>query len=139
MQSCLLPAQLENAYVRLRQEVHKAAGGKAPPIPVTVRQLEAMVRLSESLAKMGLQTTATVVHVEEALRQKKANGSKEDELASQSAQPDRAGVVEQIFIRPATPRWATKQNCPHHEAPPFPPPPVIGGEGGAASHWRGGS
>ena len=59
---------LENEYVRIRQEVHKNADGGVPPIPITVRQLEAIVRLSEALAKMGLQTTASEVHVQEALR-----------------------------------------------------------------------
>ncbi|RVE55315.1 hypothetical protein evm_000213 [Chilo suppressalis] len=37
-------------------------------IPITVRQLEAIVRISESLAKMQLQPFATEAHVTEALR-----------------------------------------------------------------------
>ncbi len=37
-------------------------------IPITVRQLEAIIRMSESLAKMRLQDEATDVHVEESLR-----------------------------------------------------------------------
>lgn len=37
-------------------------------IPITVRQLEAVIRISESLAKMQLQPFATEVHVDEALR-----------------------------------------------------------------------
>ena len=37
-------------------------------IPITVRQLEALVRLSESLAKMRLSAEATVADVEEAIR-----------------------------------------------------------------------
>ena len=40
----------------------------AQVVPITVRQLEALVRLSESLAKMRLSAEATVADVEEALR-----------------------------------------------------------------------
>ncbi len=61
---------LENEYVRIRAEMRdraRASGG-APAVPITVRQLEAIVRLSESLAKMCLHPVATEVHVAEALR-----------------------------------------------------------------------
>ncbi|KAJ2702731.1 minichromosome maintenance protein 5 [Coemansia sp. IMI 209128] len=37
-------------------------------IPITVRQLEAVVRITESLAKMTLSPVATVEHVDEAIR-----------------------------------------------------------------------
>jgi DNA replication licensing factor MCM5 len=37
-------------------------------IPITIRQLEAIVRISESLAKMSLSPFATVEHVDEAMR-----------------------------------------------------------------------
>ena len=37
-------------------------------VPITVRQLEAVIRISESLAKMKLQAFATETHVDEALR-----------------------------------------------------------------------
>ncbi len=37
-------------------------------IPITVRQLEAIVRISESLAKMSLARLATPDHVQEAIR-----------------------------------------------------------------------
>lgn len=42
--------------------------GEAQTVPITTRQLEAIVRLSEALAKMRLSAEATVVDVEEALR-----------------------------------------------------------------------
>ena len=60
---------LEDSYVKYRGEVRerKRAGGHAA-VPITVRQLEAIVRISESLAKMCLQTTVTEEHVQEALR-----------------------------------------------------------------------
>ncbi|KAI8608925.1 MCM2/3/5 family-domain-containing protein [Chytriomyces sp. MP71] len=37
-------------------------------IPITIRQLEAIIRISESLAKLSLSTTATEQHVNEAIR-----------------------------------------------------------------------
>merc|ERR1712181_99003 len=43
-------------------------GEKRLAIPITVRQLEAVVRISESLAKMELQPFATDAHVDEAIR-----------------------------------------------------------------------
>jgi DNA replication licensing factor MCM5 len=61
---------LENEYVRIRSEMRdrSRSSGGAPAVPITVRQLEAIVRLSESLAKMCLQPVASEVHVAEALR-----------------------------------------------------------------------
>ena len=61
---------LENEYVRIRAEMRdrSRASGGAPAVPITVRQLEAIVRLSESLAKACLQPVASEVHVAEALR-----------------------------------------------------------------------
>uniref|UniRef100_F1KU39 DNA replication licensing factor MCM5 n=1 Tax=Ascaris suum TaxID=6253 RepID=F1KU39_ASCSU len=64
--------KLVHNYVRLRNppidneqkqmRLHRSA------IPVTVRQLEAIVRMSESIAKMELQPFASEKHVDEALR-----------------------------------------------------------------------
>jgi DNA replication licensing factor MCM5 len=53
---------LRDQYVNMRHAVHGSA------IPITVRQLEALVRLSEALARMELKTTATMEHVQEAIR-----------------------------------------------------------------------
>lgn len=67
---------LQDFYVGVRDDVRRssassaAGGGDAneTPIPVTVRQLEALVRISESLAKMRLQNEAVAAHVREAIR-----------------------------------------------------------------------
>lgn len=62
--------KLKDMYVLMRRG-HKDAeddGEKKLSIPITVRQLEAVVRISESLAKMELKPFATASHVEEALR-----------------------------------------------------------------------
>lgn len=62
--------KLRNRYVIMRngsreleQEHHKKSA-----IPITVRQLEAIIRISESLAKMQLQPFVSEQHVDEALR-----------------------------------------------------------------------
>merc|ERR1711963_236145 len=55
---------LKNHYVSIRQ--HMKAGGDS--IPITVRQLEAIIRISESLAKMELRDEVDVGHVEESVR-----------------------------------------------------------------------
>lgn len=59
-------AILTNHYVRFREEAKQA--GASCAIPITVRQLEAIVRISESLAKMELREDATADHVKEAVR-----------------------------------------------------------------------
>eukprot|EP00933_Yihiella_yeosuensis_P062393 TRINITY_DN65331_c0_g1_i1.p1 TRINITY_DN65331_c0_g1~~TRINITY_DN65331_c0_g1_i1.p1 ORF type:complete len:749 (-),score=194.18 TRINITY_DN65331_c0_g1_i1:70-2316(-) len=55
---------LKNHYVTIR----KAMKSEKATIPITVRQLEAIVRISESLAKMELREDVDISHVEEALR-----------------------------------------------------------------------
>lgn len=47
---------------------HERETDKKSAIPITVRQLEAVIRISESLAKMQLLPFASEVHVNEALR-----------------------------------------------------------------------
>ncbi|OAY69397.1 DNA replication licensing factor MCM5 [Ananas comosus] len=61
---------LQNKYVEIRQKMRQQAyeNTKTSAIPITVRQLEAIIRLSESLAKMRLTSVATQEHVEEAFR-----------------------------------------------------------------------
>lgn len=56
------------AEVRGRvRTIEKETGGKSS-IPITVRQLEAIIRVSESLAKISLSPVATERHVSEAIR-----------------------------------------------------------------------
>jgi len=59
---------LKNHYVTVRSEVRKRnAEGNSTAIPITVRQLEAIIRISEALAKMQLSSVATEQHVKEAI------------------------------------------------------------------------
>ncbi|XP_047994532.1 DNA replication licensing factor Mcm5 [Leguminivora glycinivorella] len=62
--------RLQARYVLMRTGAlqHERQADKRLSIPITVRQLEAIVRISESLAKMQLQPFATEAHVTEALR-----------------------------------------------------------------------
>ncbi|KAG6499285.1 hypothetical protein ZIOFF_039042 [Zingiber officinale] len=61
---------LQHKYVEIRQRMRQQAHdtGKPSAIPITVRQFEAIIRLSESLAKMRLASVATEEHVKEAFR-----------------------------------------------------------------------
>merc|ERR1712240_859958 len=62
--------KLKNKYVLMRNSSREIEeeGEKRLSIPITVRQLEAIVRISESLAKMELKPFATDAHVDEAIR-----------------------------------------------------------------------
>lgn len=60
---------LKNQYVGFRAKVTKGTGAAgATSIPITVRQLEAIVRISEARARMELREEATTDHVAEAIR-----------------------------------------------------------------------
>lgn len=63
-------ARLSHFYVDIRRQVNQfeEKNTKKTSIPITVRQLEAIIRLSESLAKMELSSTVTSKHVDEAIR-----------------------------------------------------------------------
>lgn len=62
--------KLKNKYVMMRASTkeQEEQTEKRVAIPITVRQLEAIIRISESLAKMELQPFAVDRHVEEAMR-----------------------------------------------------------------------
>jgi len=62
--------KLKDHFVKIRGDTKRveAETGKRTTIPITVRQLEALVRVSESLAKMKMLPFATEEHVEEAFR-----------------------------------------------------------------------
>ncbi|KGO63537.1 Nucleic acid-binding, OB-fold [Penicillium italicum] len=62
--------KLSSHFVSIRKQVHRAEmeSNTRSSIPITVRQLEAIVRISESLAKLSLSPIATEAHVDEAIR-----------------------------------------------------------------------
>jgi DNA replication licensing factor MCM5 len=59
---------LANHYVRFRSSVPKGPAGTSTSIPITVRQLEAIIRIAEARARMELKDEATTEHVQEAIR-----------------------------------------------------------------------
>jgi len=61
--------KLKDEYVIVRRGHREAEeeGGRLA-IPITVRQLEAIIRISESMAKMELKPFASMTHVNEAIR-----------------------------------------------------------------------
>jgi DNA replication licensing factor MCM5 len=62
--------KLSSHFVSIRKQVHRAEleANARSSIPITVRQLEAIVRITESLAKLALSPIATETHVDEAIR-----------------------------------------------------------------------
>ena len=62
--------KLKNKYVLMRSGAKAIEDDteKRLAIPITVRQLEAIIRIAESLAKMELAPFAVDRHIEEALR-----------------------------------------------------------------------
>jgi DNA replication licensing factor MCM5 len=63
-------AKLSDHYVLLRAQVHamELNSAERSTIPITVRQLEAIIRIAESLAKITLSPVVAEEHVDEALR-----------------------------------------------------------------------
>lgn len=62
--------KLSSHFVSIRRQVHAAemSANQRSSIPITVRQLEAIVRITESLAKLTLSPVANEEHVDEAIR-----------------------------------------------------------------------
>ncbi|TVY78204.1 DNA replication licensing factor mcm5 [Lachnellula suecica] len=62
--------KLSSHFVSIRKQVHAAEleANARSSIPITVRQLEAIIRITESLAKLSLSPIATEQHVDEAIR-----------------------------------------------------------------------
>lgn len=61
---------LSSHFVSLRKQVQQVErdNDERSSIPITVRQLEAIIRISESLAKVTLSTSVMPHHVDEAIR-----------------------------------------------------------------------
>jgi DNA replication licensing factor MCM5 len=105
---------LQNHYVSIRasiraqqeeSSVNSASGGGdatatgTSAIPITVRQLEAIVRISEALAKMTLSPVATEEHVNEAIRLFKVStleAATSGIVAADNLSPDLLRQVNQV-------------------------------------------
>ncbi|KAM5527750.1 DNA replication licensing factor mcm5 [Fusarium oxysporum f. sp. phaseoli] len=62
--------KLSSHFVSIRRQIHNAEieANIRSSIPITIRQLEAIVRITESLAKLTLSPVATEANVDEAIR-----------------------------------------------------------------------
>ncbi|KAL9048503.1 MAG: hypothetical protein Q9162_007698 [Coniocarpon cinnabarinum] len=62
--------RLSSNFIALREQLQhsESAAGARSTVPITVRQLEAVVRIAESLAKLQLSAVADESHVDEAIR-----------------------------------------------------------------------
>ena len=62
--------KLSSHFVGIRKKVHQAEidSNERSSIPITIRQLEAIIRITEALAKLSLSPIATEEHVDEAIR-----------------------------------------------------------------------
>ncbi|KAF9737397.1 minichromosome maintenance protein 5 [Paraphaeosphaeria minitans] len=62
--------KLSSHFVSIRRQVHASEmnANQRSSIPITVRQLEAIIRITESLAKLSLSPVANESHVDEAIR-----------------------------------------------------------------------
>jgi len=62
--------KLSSHFVALRKQIQQVErdNNERSSIPITIRQLEAIIRISESLAKLTLATSVQEHHVDEAMR-----------------------------------------------------------------------
>lgn len=87
---------LKNHYVSMREEISRQnSEGSSSAVPISVRQLEAVVRIAEALAKMRLSPEATVDDVNEALRLFKVS----------TLSAAKTGVVSRILDRSVRCSW----------------------------------
>ncbi|OAY46944.1 DNA replication licensing factor MCM5 [Manihot esculenta] len=84
--------RLQNEYVRFRQDMRKQANetGEAAAVPITVRQLEAIIRLSEAIAKIKLSHVATEADVVEAVNLFKVS----------TIEAAQSGINQQVTLTP---------------------------------------
>jgi len=104
--------KLSSHFVSIRRQVHSAelSANARSSIPITVRQLEAIIRISESLAKLSLSPIASEAHVDEAIRLFLA--STMDAVAQGEGQGSRelmeeTGKVEEELRRRLPVGWST--------------------------------
>jgi len=94
---------LRSQYVSIRSSQRLRAvqeGASNAAVPITVRQLEAIVRLSESLAKITLSREATPEHVAEAIRLFKVSTGAAANSGSMAAEgflrPEMATQIQEV-------------------------------------------
>ncbi|TIA16908.1 DNA replication licensing factor mcm5 [Aureobasidium pullulans] len=85
--------KLSSHFVSIRRQVAQAeaSANQRSSIPITVRQLESLVRITEALAKISLSPIATEHHVDEAIRL--FLGSTMDAVLSQNGESNAANAA----------------------------------------------
>jgi len=83
--------RLQDEYIAIRQRYAGAGEDGQKAIPITVRQLEAIIRISESLARTTLSPVATERHVEQAVQLFKEST---EDAASRGVQGEGMGSPE---------------------------------------------
>lgn len=106
---------LASSYVKIRDDVRRRAmemtltadrdgdTGDQAAIPITVRQLEALIRLSESLSKMRLEDEVQAQDIAEALRLFKVSTMAANSTDGMHHNSSSAGKHENSIMRPALP------------------------------------
>ena len=90
--------QLADKFVSLRKNARLQREGS---IPITIRQLEAIVRISESIAKMSLSEEATVEHMNtaaELFNNATVAAAKNSELVAAVLSPEMDQEREAIMV-----------------------------------------
>ncbi|EED96028.1 mcm5-like protein [Thalassiosira pseudonana CCMP1335] len=94
---------LASSYVKIRDDVRKRtmdSGQAQAAIPITVRQLEALVRVSESLAKMRLDSQVQSEDIAEALRLFKVSTMTANSTDQTNAMPSQEELMRaETFLR----------------------------------------
>ncbi|KAF2754688.1 putative DNA replication licensing factor Mcm5 [Pseudovirgaria hyperparasitica] len=104
--------KLTSHFVSIRHQIHASelSSNTRSSIPITIRQLEAIVRITESLAKLSLTPIATEEHVDEAIRLFLAStmdAVSQGEGAGSKELMDEVGKVEEELRRRLPIGWST--------------------------------
>ena len=116
------------SYAYIAVQARQVSSGKkhgTPAVPITVRQLEAIVRISESLARMQLLTQATEEHVRFAIRL----------FTTSTMDAVRSGIVE-AAVRPAVTRRIPLLGSAFVKRPQLCAGPFESDTGRATGCWR---
>lgn len=95
-------SKLNRFYVEIRKQAggYEESGSRKGSIPITVRQLEAIIRLSESLAKMELLMVVSTRHMDEAIRlfqSSTMNAVAQGHIIEGMARPEYFSEIESII------------------------------------------
>ncbi|KAL2707340.1 DNA helicase [Kluyveromyces marxianus] len=93
--------KLSSHFINIRKQLQESEkhSNERSSIPITVRQLEAIIRITESLAKLELKPVATEIHVDEAIRLFQAStmdAASQDPINSQENDTNMLALIRRI-------------------------------------------